>query len=272
MVEQKARTVTTEYQQLRDAVETVAGRIADMLRDLPDTGVRIPNSDWSVGEAGAHLVVTQGLFTDGLKGQSSPYDDGHVTRFAPTNAQMLGEFPERDGAKLADLLVDRTRAFLAESAKYSTTHQIHYHWGAMELPTWTSYMLVHLLMHGYPIATALGQPSPLEPAHSDLAVTFLKAVMPRLFHKKRADDMKARLEIRLRGGRTFVVIFNGASVTVEEPPTGPADCYLSADPVAFFLVAFGLAGQWGLIAQGKLLAWGRKPWLALRFKNYFPSP
>jgi hypothetical protein len=33
-----------------------------------------------------------------------------------------------------------------------------------------------------------------------------------------------------------------------------------------------MASQWGLIARGKLVAWGRKPWLALRFKSFFPNP
>jgi uncharacterized protein (TIGR03083 family) len=270
--ELKVRVSTNEYQRTRDAVEAVAGRIAEMLRDLPDTSVRIPNSDWTVGEAAAHLVTAQGLFNDGLKGQSSPYGDGSSATFASVNAESLVEFTERDGARLAALLVDRTRSFLEKSATYPVEHLVHAHFGPMDLPTWTSYMLVHLLMHGWPIAMALGQPSPLQPAHTDLAVAFLKAVMPRGFDNEAAQGLNARLEVRIRTGRRFAVVFNDGSVTVEDPPTRRADCYLSADPVAFFLVAFGLVSQWRPIAQGKLVAWGRKPWLALKFKSYFPSP
>jgi hypothetical protein len=45
-----------------------------------------------------------------------------------------------------------------------------------------------------------------------------------------------------------------------------------ADPAAFLLVGSGLRSQWGQIARGKLLTWGRKPWLALRFVSLFSPP
>jgi hypothetical protein len=50
------------------------------------------------------------------------------------------------------------------------------------------------------------------------------------------------------------------------------DCHLWADPVALMLVVYGRIGQWGPIARGRLLAWGRKPWLGLKFKNLFFNP
>jgi uncharacterized protein (TIGR03083 family) len=263
---------TNQHQQTCNEIKTVAGSIAELVRSLPDTSVQIPGSSWSVGEAAAHLVTTQELYNEGLKGQSSPYGNGQITTFAAVNAQLLADSPERDGATLAAMLVDRTHSFLEQSATYSVQHQIHYHFGTMDLPTWTSYMLFHLLMHGWPIAKALGQPSPLKPAHTDLTVPFLKAVLPRVFNKEAARELRACLEVRLRGGRRFVVQFNDGSVTVEDVPTRQVDCYLSADPVVFFLVTAGLVSQWGPIAQGKLVAWGRKPWLALRFKTFFPNP
>src|ERR687894_2911517 len=244
MIEQKARVATTDYQRTRDAVETVAGSIAEMLRHAPDTSVRIPNWNWTVGEGGAHLVATQDVYRDGLKGHTGPYGDGHADAFDAVNKHMLVAFGERDGATLADMLVDRTRSFLKESAQYPENHRIPYHW-PMDLPTWTSYMLVHLLMHGWPIAKALDRPSPLEPAHTDLAVPFFKVVMPAIFDKEAAKGLKANLEVRLRGGRRFTVAFKGESVTVEDTPPGRVDCHLSADPVAFFLVSLGLVGQWG---------------------------
>jgi hypothetical protein len=47
---------------------------------------------------------------------------------------------------------------------------------------------------------------------------------------------------------------------------------LSADPVAFLLLAYGRRGQWPLIAQGRLLSYGRKPWLALSLRSLFVNP
>ena len=49
-----------------------------------------------------------------------------------------------------------------------------------------------------------------------------------------------------------------------EPPGRP-DCTILTEPVTFLLMALGRCDPWGAIARGRVLAWGRKPWLAPRF-------
>lgn len=257
---------------MREAVEEVARRVADMVRELPHTAVPIPNSEWTVGEAAAHLVSTQGLFVEGLAGASSPYGDGSLDRFPSVNARLLAELPEREGPTLADRLVERTQSFLGTSVRYREQHAVDYHFGPMDLPTWTSYMLFHLLMHGCDIARAMRCPLPVEPGHCQLTIPFLKAVMPRVFDENAAGRLRACYDVRLRGGGRFAVMISGGSVVVDDLPSERVDCHISADPVAFFLLASGRASQWGLIARGKLLAWGRRPWLGLKFKKLFPNP
>jgi uncharacterized protein (TIGR03083 family) len=261
-----------DYKQMQSEIQSVANKVANLVRDLPDTSVPIPNSKWTVGEAAAHIATTQGLFRDGLQGAKSPYTDGRLERFAPVNALALHEFTERRGDRLAKLIEDRTRSFLQAVPRYPETHIVHYHFGPMDLPTWLSYMLFHLLMHGSQIAIALKKPLPLEPSQVDLLIPFLKVVMPRVFDRKAAQGLTGSLEVRIRGGRRFVVEIDAEKVTVLDTPRRRVDCYLSADPVAFFLVAAGLVGQWGQIARGKLVAIGLKPSLALRLKSLFPNP
>jgi hypothetical protein len=53
---------------------------------------------------------------------------------------------------------------------------------------------------------------------------------------------------------------------------GPADCRVSADPVALLLVAYGRTSQWKPVLTGKLVAWGRKPWLGRRFVRFLVVP
>ena len=50
------------------------------------------------------------------------------------------------------------------------------------------------------------------------------------------------------------------------------DCHVSADPVALLLVSYGRRSQWVPVLTGKLLAWGRKPWLGLRLVRYLVTP
>lgn len=52
----------------------------------------------------------------------------------------------------------------------------------------------------------------------------------------------------------------------------PAAFILWADPVDLMLVIYGRTSQWGPIARGRLLAWGRKPWLGLSFQSRFFNP
>jgi hypothetical protein len=50
------------------------------------------------------------------------------------------------------------------------------------------------------------------------------------------------------------------------------DCRISADPVAFLLVGYGRVSQWPQIARGKMVAWGRKPWLGVKFRSLLRKP
>jgi hypothetical protein len=50
------------------------------------------------------------------------------------------------------------------------------------------------------------------------------------------------------------------------------DCHVSADPVALLLIAYGRRSQWVPILTGKLIAWGRQPWLGPRLVRYLVTP
>jgi hypothetical protein len=65
------------------------------------------------------------------------------------------------------------------------------------------------------------------------------------------------------GPRYLIAIDDGVAHVTGAGPR--ADCWISADPVAFLLVGYGRASQWSQIARGKLLAGGRKPWLGTAF-------
>ena len=52
-------------------------------------------------------------------------------------------------------------------------------------------------------------------------------------------------------------------------PARKADCRISADPVAFLLTGAERESQWKALLTERMLAYGRKPWLALRFKKIY---
>ena len=50
------------------------------------------------------------------------------------------------------------------------------------------------------------------------------------------------------------------------------DCHISADPVAFLIVAYGRGSQWPPVLGGKITAWGRKPWRAFGLTRLLMNP
>jgi hypothetical protein len=65
-----------------------------------------------------------------------------------------------------------------------------------------------------------------------------------------------------------MVIDDGTAIFAHGPAPD-ADCRLSADPVAFLLAGSNRQSQWKTLLTGKMVAFGRKPWLALNFKTVF---
>ncbi|MDQ4145954.1 MAG: DinB family protein [Actinomycetota bacterium] len=243
-----------------------------MVRSLPDTNIPIPRSKWTVGDAAAHIAATQALYKEGLEGAKSPYGDGRLERFAPVNVHQLQHFPERNARVLAELIEQRTERLLETAAKHQENLVIDYHFGPMDLTEWLSYCLTHLLMHGCAMAYALKQKLPIEPHHVELTLPFMKAVIPRVFDETKAGNMRATFEFRFtRDVRLWVTIDRGKAVVENERPRR-ISCHIGGSRVAMFLVLLGIRSQWPMIAQGKLLAWGRRPWLAFGVKRLFPNP
>ena len=137
--------------------------------------------------------------------------------------------------------------------------------------TVTAIALGEMLIHGLDVARSLGQPWPIDRRETRLVIAGMTRVLPRFVSKRNRGAAQAAYEIRVRGGDRFVCRFANGGLAVE-PPGGPVDCVISADPVAFLLVGYGRISQWGPITQGKMLAWGRKPWRSLRFKSLLANP
>jgi hypothetical protein len=162
---------------------------------------------------------------------------------------------------------------LHTASRLPATHVVRWHWADLSITDFISVGLLHDLEHGYDIAKTLHRRPTISSKDARLALQGLVAVLPLFLDAKAAGDLRACLQIRVRGGeRVWLVIESGAASIHHTPPRRPVDCYVSADPVALLLVALGRVRQWGPIASGKLVSWGRRPWLALRLTTLFPSP
>lgn len=254
-----------------EAVHAVAEEIAALLRSAPDAGVRIPGAEWTLAEAAAHLALANELMAAVAAGEEQPYGDGTPGSLAAANAASLDVYTERDPAALADAIVRHAREFTAAAAARPADAPTATPLGPMDLATLGSYLLTHMLGHGWDMARALGRPHMIDRDRVELSLPFLRAAMPRVVNASAAGH-HACYALRVRGLSGFAVTFaDGAARLSETPPRRP-DCTISAEPVTFFLIALGRCNPVGAVARGRIVSWGRRPWAAFRFPELFTAP
>jgi SCP-2 sterol transfer family len=145
----------------------------------------------------------------------------------------------------------------------------------MPLSTLLAVACGEYLVHGRDIARAAGRRWPV-PADWARTVFFgLLPIVPHYLRAEQAHGRPARYDIRLRGEHAARAVFTveDGVLTVGWPAAGQhADCYLSADPWAFLLVLYGRSGPLKPALTGRILAWGRRPWLAFTLPTLFRKP
>lgn len=97
------------------------------------------------------------------------------------------------------------------------------------------------------IAKATGRLWPIQRHHALLAIeAFVLPVIAALpstafVNQERAGSFRARVELRLRGGRRTVMVLDRGSLTLEMGRARGGDAHISADSSAFMLVFIGLS-------------------------------
>lgn len=288
-----AGTTNAAWQQGQDALGDAVRRVTDLLRSVRDSTAHAVG-EWNLGEVAMHLSQVW-IMVPGLARQ----DLSRVYEVVPSLAGIAGDSlikdmwdlgettmlgvradPERNPSVLADQIEARAKQYFSECA--GADPNAPRAWIVQGVTVRQSTLTYHLLnetvMHGGDIARAAGRPWPIEPAHAAMIlerfiVPVFQALDPRaVVNSGKAARLKATYEVRLRGGDRFHFIFDEGTLTIEEPSARSVDCYLSVDPVAMLLVAWDRRSQWPLIARGKLMAWGRKPWLAPKFRALLRNP
>lgn len=264
--------------EVRDSLRASTKRLVDFLERVPAADTPIPRSEWTIRQAAAHVVASLGDYGDWLAGITPlrPVDE----RAGATNAQMKAVNAQRmaqhAGAELGELagliagtverFLDKTEGLPADTA---------YDWYGKRpssLVEMTGVMLGEVLLHGYDMAEALRAPWPIPPRDATNIILGALSLMPAYVDPKAVGGVRASFEIALRGGPRVGVRFAEGAASVDFPARKPFDCRLNADPVEMLLVSYGRKGPVGPALRGKIVAWGRKPWLGLSFAKMIMNP
>lgn len=268
----------------RGAMQAAGERVAELVAGIENMEQPTKDLAWTVGETATHTLINLRNYTEALDGhldrvrQHIPHVAGYRARMDAMIAATMAVEPPRDAATLSAALREQVAEYLRASDVQPGDKPVLTPWfdedAALPVATVTRLMLGELLIHGRDIARGLGRPWPIRRAEALLVLPSSFAMASRVFDPEAAQGVNTTFHIHVRGGSDYGFRIGGGAIDVA--PWGEwdtrADCTLSVEPVAFFLLGYGRMSQWPLMAQGRLMAYGRKPWAALRLTKFFVSP
>ena len=263
--------------QARAALREVGPQLVSLVRSIPDPNLPSVGT-WTVGDVATHLCHCFRADTDAIAGL--PVPEAIVTKagIAEATAKILAEDTERDPSVLADRMSTLTAEF-DNVASRSRSGTVEWLQGTCLPPSAVAcHLLNECLVHGHDIAKATGRPWPIQRHHALLALEAflvpLIAVLPptAFMNQEKGRSFRARIELRLRGGMRTVMDFDGGSLTLDTGRARGVDAHISADPPTLILVLIGRQGIWKPLLEGKVTAWGPRPWKLTRMLTVMSPP
>lgn len=261
-------------------ITLLAKKVAGIVRES-DSISFIPNSEWTVGDMIAHVIITQNILTSLISKKKNVYiknkdtfieEASHnISReyISNINKNLLSKYKQRNSTILAKSLSHEYQDLLNESRKVADSKKFITHYGKVDLTTLFSYCLTHLLIHGCTLAKTLNKTLPVTKENTILTIPFLKVIMPKLYNKQSAKGFYANFVFSLTGGEPFVLLCTPKGVTITNKLPSKIDCYLRMDALTFFLISNSFMSQWKALFLRKIYLGGKKPWLALKLQSLF---
>jgi uncharacterized protein (TIGR03083 family) len=256
-----------------EALAAVGPAAVELVRTAGDPAQPVTGCNWTVREVAAHLIAGTELYTDLLRGaHTSPYLSLKVDDIAARNRAELDTVLQR-GGDLADQLERALDQWQARISAADLPPAVAYHAGLLLAPLRVGALLLgELILHGHDLAATLHRPWRIDPSHADLVVRGMAGILPPYVDPDRARGFSATYQLRLRRRGTYTLRFRDGELTIGGGSSGVVDCHIAADPVAYLLLVCGRIGPLRPVLTGKMVVYGRKPWLAPRLARLIAAP
>lgn len=227
--------------------------------------------EWSVRDVAVHTAHIAHTLRALASGGSSP-----ITDHRNMSAQWMAKVRSDEDTDLSSI-ADRIESDAMELPELLTAEvwdePIDWHAGLKARGYSLACIQVNeSRIHGLDVARTASVPWDISRSDAIMSIEGLLPVLHNFVDEEAAKGLHATFELRLRGGSTMFMRFDDDSLNIGTERPERIDCIVSADPLSYLLIGYGRIGQWGPIATGKVVAWGRRPLLALRFGKLFVSP
>jgi uncharacterized protein (TIGR03083 family) len=266
----------------RSAVAAHGERFADLV--VASDGRTMATADWSVADTAAHVAAIAFMYTQIVRFDEpipviqEQFLATNVDTVADLNARTLGLFTERDPATLAERLRADIDDVLRVTEKIDPMTPVTW-LGDSKVPIGgvLAHLVNELQIHGRDIARATERPWPIPPAAAALFfevffVELLRHSVGRLLDTDEPPRAR-RIAVAFRSHHTtpVTIVLHNGQVSVEEPG-GETDARIFFDPPALNLMLFHRISKAHAALTGKIVVWGRRPWLLPTFLRTVRCP
>lgn len=258
---------SSSFEWLRAEIRSAAREFAEALRQT-ESDASVPGLEWTVGELGAHVASIPGFYLGMIDGEPFVLPDD-LAAIAFNNRELIEAVGTTDPFELADLVVSEFDRFLD---RLGDDGDALVNWFVTRYPArcMAGAALGELLVHRADLLSVAGTRSKIT---GDQARAVLSGAIPVSEHYVNTDVARrasGTYHLHVRGGDDWTLrVSADGSALVEPGKPARADLRQSADPVALLALAYGRMSPLRAGLTGKVVAWGRKPWLAWRSRNLF---
>lgn len=285
--------VTPDPYALADAIQRESARVASLLSDVRPGSwdATVPGLEWTGGQCARHVgavltgfaaAIRDELGSLGDLGLSAADPDIPVGDYLALSTLATMERSPAEPAALARTIEDGGEE-LARLARepLDLDRDCPTPWygpgRTRTAGTLLAVAVTELLVHGWDVQGAFGRPRTIEPrAATAAAGTVMSQMVPFLAAPAASATPEpaapaTTYEIHIRGGDRFQLRAAGGTVTAQAVGESP-DCVISMTGPWSLLVGFNRAPLWRAVATGKILTYGRKPWVARTFGSIAKAP
>lgn len=259
----------TSFSWLKTEIAAAAHEFAEALRAF-DGDEEIPGLDWSVGELGAHIVSLPGFYLGMVDGEPFVLPDD-LADIAVNNAKLAEAVGTTDPLELANLVVSQFERFLD---RLGVDGDVPVNWFVTQYPArcMAGAALGELVVHRADLASVAGVRMKIT---GDRARAVLQGAIPVSEHYVNTEVARraaGTYHLHIRGGEDWTVsVATDGTARVEPGKPARADLHQHADAAALLALAYGRMSPIRAAMTMKVMAWGRKPWLAWRGRNLFQT-